>query len=218
MRFDRARNGEDDPRRFFMKQGVVPAIVLAAGESRRMGGRPKATLPIGRGETFLTHVVRTFLDAGVDDVVVVLGHEAEAVAESFVASGLPARLVVNRDYPAGQRSSVLAGLATVDRPGTAAVLLTLVDVPLVTAATVRAVVERYRQTDALVVRPASGLRHGHPVLIDRRLFDELRASDERAGIKPVVRRHATRDSDVAVHDRGAFVDIDTPEDYTRVML
>ena len=183
-----------------------------------MGGRPKANLPIGEGETFLTRIVRTFLDAGADDVVVVLGHDAQAVAESFLTSGLPARLVVNRDYAAGQRSSVLAGLAAVDRPGTAAVLLTLVDLPLVTAATVRAVVDHYRRTGALVVRPASESRHGHPVLIDRRLFDELRASDSQTGIKPVVRRHASAESDVPVDDPGAFFDVDTPEDYARVML
>jgi molybdenum cofactor cytidylyltransferase len=198
-------------------RGVIPAIVLAAGLSSRMDGRVKANLPIG-GDTFLTRIVRTFLAAGVDGVVVVLGHEAEAVAASFAASGLPARLVMNTDFASGQLSSVLAGLRAVDRPGTTAALLTLVDVPLVAVDTVRAVIDRYEQTGASIVRPTSGSRHGHPVLIDRGLFDELRRSDPSTGIKPVVRRHASTEGDVVVDDPGAFTDVDTPEDYARVVL
>lgn len=184
-----------------------------------MGGRPKANLPIDDLDTFLTWNIRTFLRAGVDDVIVVLGYEAEAVAASFAASGLAARLVVNPDYERGQLSSVLAGLRAADRPGTAAMLLTLVDVPLVTTRTVQAVMECYRTTGAPIVRPTSGTRHGHPVLIDRRVFDDLRAADPGEGIKPVVRRYATASGDVPiVDDPGAFFDVDTPEDYRRVML
>ncbi len=171
---------------------MIPAIVLAAGRSSRMG-RAKATLPIDDDDTFLTRIVRTFLAAGVDDVVVVVGHDAEPIAASFAASGLPARFVVNPNYDRGQLSSLLAGLGVVDRPGVAAVLVTLVDVPLVSEATVRAVVERYRRTRAPVVRPTSGTRHGHPLLIDRGLFDALRGADDAYGreacrARPRVRR------------------------------
>src|SRR5262245_16417683 len=155
---------------------MIPAMVLAAGRSTRMG-RAKATLPIGDHDTFLTRIVRTFLDAGVDDVVIVLGHEAESVAASFATSGLPARVVVNADYDAGQLSSWQAGLSVVDRPGVRAVLVTLVDVPLVSAATVRAVLDCYLQTHVPVVRPTNGARHGHPLLIDRVLFDALRSAN-----------------------------------------
>jgi molybdenum cofactor cytidylyltransferase len=190
--------------------------VLAAGRSSRMG-RAKATLPIDDHDTFLTRIVRTFLAAGVDDVVVVVGHDAEPVAASFAASGLPARFVVNPNYDRGQLSSLLAGLGVVDRPGVAAVLVTLVDVPLVSAATVRAVVERYRNTRAPVVRPTSGARHGHPLLIDRKLFDALRAADPGTGAKPVVRAHASAAGDVAVDDEGAFADIDTVTEYERIV-
>jgi CTP:molybdopterin cytidylyltransferase MocA len=197
---------------------VIPAIVLAAGQSTRMGGRAKANLPLDSGDTFLTRIVRTFLAASVDDVVVVLGHDAESVAATFLASGLPARLVVNRNYASGQLSSILTGLRAVDRPGVAAVLLTLVDVPLVTPRTVQAVIDCYRRSGAPIVRPTAEARHGHPVLVDRRLFEELRHSDASAGIKPVIRRHASADGDVAVDDPGAYFDVDTPEDYARVML
>jgi molybdenum cofactor cytidylyltransferase len=195
---------------------VIPAIVLAAGRSSRMG-RAKATLPAGDGHTFLTRIVQTFLDAGVDDVIVVVGHDAEAIASRFSESGLPARFVVNRDYDKGQLSSLLAGLDVLDRPGVSAVLVTLVDVPLVSAATVRAVVDAYRRTGAPIVRPTSGDQHGHPLLIDRALFAALRGADPSAGAKPLVRAHASAAGDIAIDDEGAFTDIDTEEDYRRAI-
>src|SRR5262249_39837390 len=124
-----------------------------------------------------------------------------------------ARFVLNADYEAGQLSSLLAGLRVVDRPGVAAAVVTLVDTPLVSAATVRAVIERYRQTHAPILRPADGSRPGHPVLMDRGLFDALRAQDAAQGAKPVIRAHASAAGDVAVDDEGAFIDIDTPAEY-----
>src|SRR3954462_13592801 len=108
---------------------MIPAIVLAAGLSSRMNGRSKALLRLNASDTFLTQIVRTFLAAGIDDVVVVVGHEADAVAATFEKSGLRARLVGNADYESGQLSSILTGLSVIDRPGVAAMLLTLVDVP-----------------------------------------------------------------------------------------
>jgi molybdenum cofactor cytidylyltransferase len=195
--------------------GMIPALVLAAGRSSRMG-RTKATLPLG-SDTFLTRIVRTFLDASVDDVVIVVGHDASAIVESFAASGLPARFVVNHAYDRGQLSSLVAGLAVVDRPGVAAALVTLVDVPLFSADTARAVLARYRESGAPIVRPTSGTRHGHPLIIDRSLFDKLRAADPEAGAKPIVRAHATAIGDLPIADEGAFLDIDTVEDYERVI-
>jgi len=180
-------------------------------------GRAKATLPLDATDTFLTRIVRTFLEAGVDDVVIVVGHEADAIVSSFSASGLPARFTVNHDYDRGQWSSLVAGLGVVDRPGVAATLITLVDVPLVTADTVREVLACYRRTHAPVVRPTAGSRHGHPLLVDRSLFAELRAADPAAGAKPVIRAHATAAGDIAIADEGAFRDIDTEEDYLRMI-
>jgi len=184
---------------------MIPGLVLAAGRSSRMG-RAKALLPLGE-DTFLTRIVRTYLDAGVDDVVVVVGHESEAIIRAFAASGLPARFTLNPEYDRGQLSSLVAGLGVVDRPGVTSVLVTLVDVPLFSAATVRAVVDCYRRTGAAIVRPTSGSRHGHP----------LRAADPAVGLKPIVRAHATAAGDFPIGDEGAYLDIDTPDEYERVV-
>jgi molybdenum cofactor cytidylyltransferase len=198
---------------------VIPALVLAAGRSSRMG-RAKATLPIDARDTFLSRIVRTLHDARVDDVVVVLGHEAQTIAASLADTGAPVRFTINREYDRGQLSSLRAGLAVVDRPGVEAVMVTLVDVPLVSAATVRAVIDRYRATRAAIVRPVSArdaTRHGHPLVIDRSLFEALRAADVEAGAKPIVRAHASAAGDVPVEDEGAFADIDTMEEYRRLI-
>src|SRR5262249_55011476 len=92
---------------------VIPAVILAAGLSTRMG-RPKALLPLPGGETFVTRIVRSFLEAGVDDVVIVLGHEANAVAAKLIESGVAARFVINEAYATGQLSSLLRGLNAID--------------------------------------------------------------------------------------------------------
>ena len=196
---------------------MIPAIILAAGLSTRMG-RPKPLLPLSNGDTFVTRIVRSFLDSGVDDVVVVLGHEADVVAATLIKSGVAARFVVNDAYRSGQLSSVLRGLNAIDRPGVRAMLMTLVDVPLVAPATIRAVVDRYKATHAPIVRPVRGDEHGHPVLIDRSLFSLLRSADPGTGAKPIIRAHVTPAGDVSItDDDGAFLDIDTPETYERVV-
>jgi molybdenum cofactor cytidylyltransferase len=195
---------------------MIPALVLAAGRSTRMG-RPKANLPVDSSDTFLTRVIRTLQDAEVEDIVVVLGSESAVIARSVEQSGLSARLVVNEQYDCGQLSSLIVGLRAIDRPGVRGMLVALVDMPLLSAATVTAVLERYRVTAAPIVRPVSGGRHGHPVLFDRSLFASIRSADLGRGVKPVVRAHASPAGDVEIEDEGAFLDIDTPEDYVRAV-
>jgi molybdenum cofactor cytidylyltransferase len=194
---------------------VIPAIVLAAGKSVRMG-RLKAMLPIDDRDTFLTRIVRTFGEAGVTDVTVVLGYQAPVLVERLRHAELAPRVVVNERFETGQLSSLLAGLNAVDGPEVEAVLLMLVDAPLVSPQTVRAVCERFRETHAPIVRPVRGDAHGHPVLIARSLFQALRQADPTRGAKPVVRGHVSSAGDVEVQDPGAFMDLDTPEEYERV--
>jgi len=196
---------------------MIPALVLAAGRSTRMG-RAKALLPLDCGDTFVARIVGTLHDAGVDDVVVVLGHEPDPIVADLKRRRTPVRFAMNRDFDKGQLSSLVAGLNAIDRPGVIAALVTLVDVPLVSAATVRAVVDRYRRTRAPIVRPVAGGRHGHPVLIDRALFDQFRAADPALGANVVVRQHTSAEGEVEVTDPHAFRDVDTPDEYDRLVL
>ncbi len=98
-----------------------------------------------------------------------------------------------------------------------AALVTLIDVPFVSASTVRRLISVYRERGAPIVRPVSNGRHGHPVIFGCELFDELQRADPAQGAKPVVRAHAAEMIEVPVDDEGAFTDIDTREDYERVI-
>jgi CTP:molybdopterin cytidylyltransferase MocA len=178
-------------------------------------GRPKALLPIG-DETFLDRIVRTLHDAGVADVVVVVGADAEAIRAS-VRHRPGVRIIDNPDYALGQLTSLLAGLRAIDTANASAAVITLVDVPLVTVDTVRTLVAVQHERGAPVVRPVSNGRHGHPVVFGRELFAELARADPALGAKPVVRAHAAEMIEVLVDDEGAFTDIDTREDYERLV-
>jgi molybdenum cofactor cytidylyltransferase len=194
---------------------MVIAIVLAAGASSRMG-RPKALLPVG-AETFVSRVCRVLTDGGIGDVIVVVGPETAGVPDELERAGIRARVVENPWRDQGQLTSLQVGLAAADRPGVEAVLVHLVDAPLLAPSTVRAVVDTFRRTRAPVVRPLVGARHGHPVLFARSAFDDLRTADPAVGARAVVRAHAERSAEVAVDDPGACQDIDTPEDYERLI-
>lgn len=192
---------------------MVTAVVIAAGLSTRMGGHSKALLAYDARDSFVTRIVRTFSEADIADIVVVVGHEATAVIDAVQRSGVPARCVINSAYVTGQLSSIVTGLDAVERDDTTAAMLALVDAPAFTASTVRALIGRFEASGAPVVRAVRGDEHGHPVLIARQLFDSIRRADPMRGAKPIVRSHASPAGDVAVEDPGAFVDVDTPDSY-----
>jgi molybdenum cofactor cytidylyltransferase len=195
---------------------VLTGIVLAAGNSTRMGV-PKALLETPDGQLFVSRIIRTWHAVGVHDVVIVTGRDHDAIAAAIARDGfMPSPLIVqNPDPSRGQLSSLLAGLdAAASSDG---VLMTLVDSPLATRATVAAVIDEWRRSRAPIVRPAIGDTHGHPVLFDRAVFDELRRAPETVGAKAVVRAHEREIVNVPVSDEGCVVDFDTPLDYERYL-
>jgi molybdenum cofactor cytidylyltransferase len=181
-------------------------------------GRAKAVLPLGAtGETVLARVIRGLVTGGATDVTVVAGAHIDAVRSAMPSADRRIRLVEHRGWQQGQLSSLIAGLDAVADPQLEAVLVTLVDVPLVRPDTVAAVLRAWRSTRAPITRPVDGDRHGHPVIFDASVFDQLRAADPRVGAKEVFATHRTRILDVPVRDEGAFLDLDTPADYQKVL-
>jgi molybdenum cofactor cytidylyltransferase len=183
-------------------------------------GQPKALLTDGNGTAFVTRVLHTMRAAGVADLTVVTGALHDVIVAA-VALDPPRAAVVrfarNPDPDRGQLSSLQTGLDLAATAGVDAILVTLVDVPFVRAATVSAVVGEWRRTNAPIVRPALGDRHGHPVLFSRSVFDELRSADPALGAKAVLRAHSPGIVNVAVEDEGALIDLDTPEEYARAI-
>ena len=180
-------------------------------------GTPKALLPFGStGDVFLDRIVRSLHAGGVADVVIVTGADAEMIRDHIEKTGLAVRLVYNPDHDRGQLTSLKAGLEAVTGTDVSAAVVTLVDIPLFDRTTVSMLIEAHQRSHPLIVRPVSKGRHGHPVLFDRRLFQELLEADPESGAKAVVHAHRDEIVEVHVHDEGAFIDIDTPEDYRRM--
>jgi CTP:molybdopterin cytidylyltransferase MocA len=176
-------------------------------------GRPKALLPVG-GETFIRRILRTLKEGGAAPAVVVVRPHADEVLREIAEVNL-GRAVVNPDPDRGQLSSLLAGLAAVETPGLEGVLVTLVDVPLVSPATVSTLLARAAESRAAVLRAACHGRHGHPVIFRSAVFDALRAADPASGARAVMRAYPVED--VEVDDPGVAEDVDTPADYDRLI-
>lgn len=166
----------------------------------------------------MSRIVSVLLAAGVPEIAVIAGAHIDAVRRAMPARERRARLVEHPGWEQGQLSSLIAGLNAIDDPLLEGVVVTPVDVPLVSAATVSAVISAWRRTRAPIVRPATGPRHGHPVLFDRAVFGNLRSANPDIGAKAVFAIHRDRIVNVEVNDAGAFEDIDTPEDYERLIL
>jgi molybdenum cofactor cytidylyltransferase len=198
---------------------VTAGLILAAGESRRMGS-PKALLQY-REETFLDTLIGRF-QARCPEVIVVLGAGAATIRAGVVR---PARFVVNLNWPAGMTSSLQCGLRAVP-PEAEGVLFTLVDHPAVSTETVdillaspRADTARPAGLDAapLLRVPCYQGRRGHPIWFLRALIPELLALGEGAAARDVVRRHAAETEFLDTDDPGILADIDDAEAYRRLI-
>lgn len=189
---------------------MLSAIVLAAGESARMGA-PKALLSL-TGGTFLSVICGRLAEAGLRAVVIVLGAFEERVREGGVPPG--ARVAVNEAWRDGQLSSLQCGLRALP-PGADGALVTLVDHPLVEASTYAGMREAAEISPGLILVAEHGRRGGHPVVFPRAVFGELLSAPQDGGARAVLRRDPARVRRVPFDDPGIVADIDTPEDYKK---
>lgn len=192
----------------------MAGIVLAGGRSLRMG-QAKALLPWpDPASPIVRHVTNTLRDAGLASLAVITGAHHDQIAPIFEQTDV--RVLYNARHEDGQIASLQAGLRwAFAHPGDDWALVTLVDVPAVTSATVRRLLEHAAGTDALVIRPICDGRHGHPVLWRRAAAALLEGAEPAQGGRGVVRSLAAQGQvlDVPVDDQGVLVDVDTPAEY-----
>jgi CTP:molybdopterin cytidylyltransferase MocA len=181
-------------------------LILAAGESRRMGS-PKALLDY-RGATFLDTLIGLFAER-CSPVIVTLGAGAEEIR---ARAARLAQFVLNHDYARGQLSSMQCGLRAVP-PEAEGVLFTLVDHPAVSANTIDALLAPLPAPGVLLRVPRYRGRRGHPIWFARELTPEFLALPESGAARDVVRRHAGRTAFLDLDDPGIVADIDDPADY-----
>jgi molybdenum cofactor cytidylyltransferase len=185
-------------------------IVLAAGESRRMG-RPKALLP-WHGATFVSVVASRLLAAGLAPVVVVVGAHADAIRASAIPEGVT--LVENPDWRSGQAGSLRAGIASLPKDASAAVVA-LVDQPQLATDTIQRLIDAHRDTAAPVVRPTFNGRGGHPFLIDATVFPRILTAPPEATTFTMLQYFRESFHDVPFDNDSILIDFDTPDDLRR---
>lgn len=191
----------------------VGAVILAAGASSRMGN-PKQTLQY-RGESLLKRAALAALGAGCRPVIVVTGANADLSRREL--NGLDVQDVLNIHWETGMASSVRAGvegLVSADA-ATDAVVFMLCDQPYVTTEIISGLIAAHRATGSLVVASTYGGNFGVPALFGRTLFAELTGLKGMSGAKEVIKRHAAEAHFLPF--QGGEVDVDTPDDFSRLI-
>jgi molybdenum cofactor cytidylyltransferase len=186
------------------------AIILAAGESRRMG-EPKQLLPFG-SKTMLECVIDAFDSPKIERILVVLGHKADEIGTRI--SRTRARVVTNQRYREGMFTSVQAALRALP-DGTKLVLIALCDQPRLQRATVETLVNKFEKERHKILVPIHGGRQGHPLLFAARYAKEIVAMDSALTLKHFLAAHADDIARVPVADEGVLLDIDDRADYSR---
>jgi molybdenum cofactor cytidylyltransferase len=185
----------------------VAAIVLAAGRSTRMGHQNKLLADIG-GKPMVRRVVETALASVARPVLVVTGHQADAVATAL--AGCDAALVPNPDYATGLASSLKAGVRAVPSACDGALIL-LGDMPRIEPGHIETLIEAFAAAPDAIVVPVHEGRQGNPVLWPRSTFPELLQLDGDAGAKRLIVSHPDSVLEVHIESAAIFADADTPQ-------
>jgi molybdenum cofactor cytidylyltransferase len=190
--------------------GGVCAIILAAGESRRMGF-PKMLLPFN-GIAMLDLVIRNVRDSIVDDILVVLGAERESLTELLSASSV--KYCFNDNYKEGMLSSVKCGFRNLPS-AVETVMVFQGDQPFIASSVINMVIEAYRTTGKGIVIPVYKNKRGHPLLIDKKYISEIELLDDTSGLRSLSYKFSDDVLEVETDDPGILKDFDTYDEYKK---
>lgn len=186
----------------------IAAIVLAAGQSSRMGGRNKL-LEAFKGKPLIRHAAEAACASGAAPVIVVTGRDANAIQQAL--AGLDIRFVNNADFADGLSSSLKAGIRALPEE-TAGAVICLGDMPQVSAKLIDRMIGAFApESGAMIVAPVRNKQRGNPMLWARRFFPELLALEGDIGARRLANFYAEGLFELEVDDDAAFADIDTPE-------
>ena len=191
---------------------MISAILLAAGESRRMG-EFKQLLPFGN-KTFVEQCVDILKETTVGEIIVVTGHRDADIRR--VLGDRNVKYAHNPNYRLGMATSIKCGARAVSI-GSQAFLIALVDQPQIKAEVISRIIEEYKRMAPKIVVPTNDGRRGHPILLDASLKDEIFRLDPEEGLQQLVHQHSDSISTVDVSSRTVLEDCDFPEDYRRII-
>ncbi|MDR3721340.1 MAG: nucleotidyltransferase family protein [Candidatus Acidoferrales bacterium] len=191
----------------------LAAIILAGGESRRMG-IPKALLPY-RGKTFVEHLLEVTRHPRVGVTRIVVGAHANEIREKL--SGHAVEIVVNADWAKGQLSSIQAAIRSLSEGGTEGMILCPVDHPIVSAALIAHLIEEFDSSAKAIVLPTFHGRRGHPLIFRASLYPELLQASPEVGARQVVWAHADDVLEVPTEEEGVVLNINDPASLERAL-
>lgn len=195
---------------------MITALLMTAGESRRMGRDNKLLLTF-RDKTMVRLIAETLLASDVDEVIVVTGYQHKQIEEAL--AGLTVRFIHNPDFYSGMASGIRAGLdaTTVE---TEAVMIVPADMPFLQPMHINALVKKYRSEKDLgktpIIRPVYKAKDGYPVLFDRAFWDDIRACRDQDGCVPVIDQNKDDYVPYALANEAYYLGIDTPMDFYKL--
>ena len=187
---------------------MISAILLAAGESKRMG-QPKLLLPFGN-RTILEQTVDNLLNSRLNEVIVVVGHKAQEL--TLKLTNRPVKIVLNPVYHEGMGSSIAKGLSLVD-DSCRAVMLVLADQPLIDSKTINLLIEVFLSHDKGIVVPVCRGRRGHPVIFTTKYRRRLQSLVGDIGGRQIIEEHEDDTFEAVIDSESINIDIDTTDDY-----
>lgn len=183
-------------------------IILAAGESKRMGS-PKMLMPF-KGKTIIENVIGTVLKSGVDKTIVVLGSVSADIRQ--LIDHMPVKCCLNENYQQGMLSSVKCGFRNLPEKYDAAIIF-LGDQPMVEIPVINSLIDAYRNSGKGIVIPVTGNKRGHPLLIDSKYRNEVENLDMGGGLNVLAEIYSYDVTEVDVNTTSILKDIDTIDDY-----
>jgi molybdenum cofactor cytidylyltransferase len=193
---------------------MISGILLAAGESRRMQPAFKPLLKWGR-RTVIGECVEQMRRSQLADIFVVLGHREAEIRSRLAGTGV--QYAINEEYQRGMLSSIKTGMAMLG-PNAGGVLIHLVDQPMVSAAVMDQLIEAFATSGKGIVLPVYQGKHGHPILIGAKYFEDVMQLDETSadGLRAFIAAHRSDCQEAPVETSAVIEDIDLPEDYQRL--
>jgi molybdenum cofactor cytidylyltransferase len=189
---------------------MICAVVLAAGLSSRMGVQ-KLLLPFG-GKTVVSHIVDQILASTIDEVHIVVGHQAERISNEL--SGRVVSIVNNPNYESGMLSSVRCGLRSLPEK-CRAVMVVLGDQPSITTELINKMLQSFAVTEKSILVPLYEGKRGHPVLFSFEYRDEIMTEYDNVGLRGLLHNHPEEVFELKVSTASVLCDMDYPEDYRR---
>lgn len=187
---------------------MISAIVLAAGESKRMG-KVKQLLPFAQS-TVLEQVINNLLESKLDEIIVVLGYQAQKIARKIGSNHV--KIVINPNFKQGMSSSIKCGLSQIDKRAEA-IMIMLGDQPLIGKEIVDTLIEMFLKSNQGIIVPVYEGRRGHPIIFDVKYKSELLSLKGDIGGRKVIETHLQDILEVEVNSPGVIIDIDNKADY-----